>query len=207
MAVLNKLSVVFLLVIGITGTGWAQQFEKQKAAFSQSYEMESSGNIQASINALKAVYEESSYELNLRLGWLCYKSGEFQQSEAYYRKAVSLRPYGIEARFGLILPLSSMGNWTQVISVYDDLLTIDPNNSVANYRYGLLMYNREEYLKAEKLLTKVVNLYPFDYDSLVLLGWIKLRLIKPLEARVLFQKALLFKPSDPSATEGLSLIK
>jgi len=207
MAILKRVSVLILMVITITEAGWGQQFDKQLAAFSQSYTLESDGNLLAAVNALKEVYDDSSYELNLRLGWLCYKSGEFQQSEAYYRKAVALRPYGIEARFGLILPVSSLGNWTQVMRIYDELLAIDPNNTMANYRYGLLMYNREDYLKAEKLLTKVVNLYPFDYDSVVLLAWIKYKLTKTLEAKVLFQKALLYKPSDPSATQGLNLIK
>jgi tetratricopeptide (TPR) repeat protein len=206
MAILMKKFVFVLLLALAAGRAGAQSFDQQRVAFRSSYASENSGDYQAAVNVLKAVYDESSYELNLRLGWLSFKSGEFKESEAYYRKAVTLRPYGIEARFGLVFPLSSMGNWTQVNAVYEEILSIDPNNSLANYRYGLLAYGRQDYAKADKLLSKVVNLYPFDYDSLVLLAWTRLRLGKTIEARALFQKALLNRPDDQSAQEGLSLI-
>jgi hypothetical protein len=38
-------------------------------------------------------------------------------------------------------------------------------------------------------------------------GWTNFQLGKLREAKVLFQKALLNRPGDNSATEGLSLIK
>ncbi len=207
MAVLARFTGILLLLLSFSVTGFSQQFEKQKAAFSQSYMSESKGDYMAAIRNLKDVYDPTSYELNLRLGWLYYKAGDFPESEACYRKAIGNMPYGIEARFGLTAPLSSMGNWTQVIRIYEEILAIDPNNSIGNYRYGLLMYNRGDYLKADKLVSKTVNLYPFDYDSVVLLAWIKLKLNKMMEAKMLFQKALLYKPADTSASEGLSLIK
>lgn len=185
----------------------AQNFDKQRAAFRISYTQENAGDYKAAVNTLKTVYDDSSYEINLRLGWVSFKSGDFKEAEAFYRKAVTLRPYGIEARLGLVYPLSSMGNWSMVNTVYDEILAIDGNNSIANYRYGLLAYGKEDYAKADKLFSKVVNLYPFDYDSLIMLAWTRFKLGKLLEAKALFQKALLYSPDDPSAIEGLSLIR
>ena len=46
----------------------------------------------------------------------------------------------------------------------------------------------------------VVNLYPFDYDGLTMLGWSYYRLNNMREARVLFQKALLHTPAGSSAS-------
>ena len=200
----------FLIVLAIVGVSYpagAQGFDKLRAAFRTSYGQENSGDYKGSVNTLKSVYDDSSYEINLRLGWLSFKSGEFKESEAYYRKAVTLRPYGIEARLGLVFPLSSMGNWTQAYSVYEEILAIDSNNSLANYRYGLLAYGKEDFAKADKLFSRVVNLHPFDYDSLIMLAWTKFRLGNSLEAKALFQKVLLFSPDDASALEGLSLIR
>lgn len=199
-----------LLLLLITGTCYqagAQGFDKQRAAFRTSYDLENSGDYKGAVNTLKAVYDDSSYEMNLRLGWVSYKSGEFKESEAYYRKAVTLRPYGIEARFGLVFPLSSMGNWSLVNTVYEEILAIDPNNSLANYRYGLIAYGKEDYQKADKLFSRVVNLYPFDYDSLIMLAWTRFKLGSSLEAKALFQKVLLYSPDDVTALEGLSLIR
>ena len=202
---MKKVFLIFLLT-GILFQAGAQTFDKLRAAFRISYAQENSGDYKAAVNILKSVYDDSSYEINLRLGWLGFKSGDFKESEAYYRKAITLRPMGIEARLGLVFPLTSMGNWSLVNTVYDEILTIDGNNAIANYRYGLLAYGKEDYLKADKLFSRSLNLYPFDYDSLIMLAWTRLKLGKQLEAKILFQKALLYKPDDTSALEGLSYI-
>jgi tetratricopeptide (TPR) repeat protein len=74
------------------------------------------------------------------------------------------------------------------------------------HRLGLVYYGRKDYMKAEKLFDKVVNLYPFDYDALLMLAWTKLQLKKYREAKVLFNKALMNSPGGQSALEGLELL-
>ena len=66
---------------------------------------------------------------------------------------------------------------------------------------------RKDYKQAYIFFEKVVNLYPFDYQSLLMLGWTNYRLGKPREAKILFNKALLYSPGDASAKEGLALVK
>jgi tetratricopeptide (TPR) repeat protein len=176
-------------------------------AFQESYSLESYGDYSRAAESLIRVYLSDSYEINLRLGWLFYQAGKMNESITYYNRAITLKPYGIEARFGIALPYSAQGRWDDVLAQYNRILEVDPQNSIANYRLGLIYYNRALYERAEPFLEKVVNLYPFDYDSLLLFAWIKLQLGKTREARVLFNKVLMHTPNDPSATEGLSLIK
>jgi tetratricopeptide (TPR) repeat protein len=176
-------------------------------AFSKSYQYEYRGNFADAISTLKTVYQEDSYEINVRLGWVTYLAGQFTESSAYYQKAIALKPYSIEAKLGFANPASALGNWDQVIAQYNDILAIDPQNTTTNYRMGSIYYGRKDYGKAEKYLEKVVNLYPFDYDSNILCAWTFLKLGKLREAQVLFNKVLLIKPADASALEGLGLIK
>jgi len=185
----------------------AQDYAVLQEAFSKSHAYEARGNFTDAIASLKKVYLEDSYEVNLRLGWVTYLAGLFTESSAYYQKAINLKPYAIEAKFGFANPASALGNWDQVVQQYNEILKIDPQNTLANYRMGSIYYGRRDYIKAEKYLEKVVNLYPFDYDSMVLFAWTNLKLGKLREAQVLFNKVLLNKPKDPSALEGLSLIK
>jgi len=185
----------------------AQDYQVLQDAFAKSHAFESRGNFTDASACLKKVYLEDSYELNLRLGWVTYLAGSFSESSGYYHKAISLKPYAIEAKFGLVNPLAALSNWDQVVAQYNEILRIDPQNTLANYRMGSIYYTRRDFAKAEKYLEKVVNLYPFDYDSMVLFAWTNLKLGKLREAQVLFNKVLLNKPRDPSALEGLSLIK
>lgn len=176
-------------------------------AFSKSHQYESRGNFSDAISVLKAAYQEDSYETNLRLGWVTYLGGLFTESSAYYQKAIKLKPYSIEAKLGFANPASALGNWEQVVAQYNEILAIDPQNTTVNYRMGSIYYGRKDYAKAEKYLEKVINLYPFDYDTMILYAWTNFKLGKLREAQVLFNKVLLNKPNDTSALEGLSLIK
>jgi len=185
----------------------AQDYTKLTTAFSESYAKEKSGKYADAASAIKTYYDPDSYEINLRLGWLTYLQGEFTESVSFYNKAIELMPYAIEPRLGVVLPLSSMGNWDQVIIHYNKILSIDPNNTVTLYRLGLISYDRKDYKQAYQHFEKVANLYPFDYQSIIMLAWTNLKLGKTREAKILFNKALLYYPEDTSAKEGLSLIK
>ena len=176
-------------------------------AFSKSYELEKKGKSKEALEAMKKVYNEQSYEINLRLGWLAYLSGKFTESIAYYNNCIDKLPMSVEARLGIVLPLSAMGNWNQIIDHYNVILSVDPNNSLVNYRMGVIYYERKHYDKAEAYLKKVINLYPFDHDTMLMLGWVKLRQGNLNQAKLLFNKTLMANPADTSAKEGLSLIK
>lgn len=207
---MELLRKIFLMIITSTffvSTGFSQDFIKKKDAFQKSYTEESAGNYPAAINALKALYDEKSYELNLRLGWLSYLSGSLQESRVYYNKAVALMPYSVEAKLGLVYPLAALGNMNEVIAQYEEILKITPNYSLVLHKLGLIYYGKGDYETALKYFDKVVNLWPFDYESLTMLGWTYFKLNNTREARVLFQKALLNTPNGASALEGLSLMK
>lgn len=72
---------------------------------------------------------------------------------------------------------------------------------------GLIDYNNKRYAMAYKYFEKVVNLYPFGYDVLLMFAWTILQLGKSREAKILFGKVLLMSPEDALAKEGLTLIK
>lgn len=205
---LIKKVVLLLTVIMLTAlkTSTFSQ-ETVTNAFKESYALEQKGEYAKAAEKLTKVYQADSYELNLRLGWLNYLAGKLSESENYYGKAISLKPYSIESRLGMAYPLSAQAKWDELITLYNKVLEIDPQNSLVNYRMGLIYYNRGNYEYADKYLDKVINLYPFDYDTMILLAWNKFALQKFKEAKVLFNKVLMHTPDDASALEGLRMIK
>lgn len=176
-------------------------------AFKQSHEYEKKGQLSNAINALMEVYDGSSYEINVRLGWLYYHNKQFNTSIEYYKNAIRIMPYALESKFGLVLPAAALEDWAAVAEQYEDILAIDPLNTLANYRLGLIYYYKPDYEQALKHFEKVGNLYPFDYDTIIMIAWSSWQLGKMREAKVLFEHALMIRPDDISALEGLSLIK
>ncbi|MDD4992694.1 MAG: tetratricopeptide repeat protein [Paludibacter sp.] len=198
----------FIAVFSIICSGLiAQSQSAQQAAFAKSYESEQAGKYILAINDLKPVYKSDGYFVNIRMGWLYYLVKQYSESIKYYNIAISLKPYAIEARFGCIKPLSALESWENVKAQYFQILKIDPQNTLANYWLGVIYYNRKNYTTAEKLFEKVVNLYPLDYDSIVMLAWTKLNLGKSPDARILFYQALVIRPNDSSALSGLKQLK
>lgn len=206
METLKTISIALMLSF-VSFNSYAQDYNKLIDGFQNSHLHEASGNLTEAILDLKNIYNEESYELNLRLGWLTYSSGLFSESQSYYSKAILLKPFAIEPRFGIVLPAAAMGNWSSVIAQYEKILEIAPNNSLALHRLGLIYYGKKEYLEAEKYFEKVVNLYPFDYDALVMYAWTNFQLKKYRQAKVLFNKALMNTPSGSSAMEGIKLME
>lgn len=205
MELLRKIIVMVLFVL-ITNSLSAQYSQEVRTAFKKSYKLENEGEYSKAARLIKDVYDEDSYEINLRLGWLTYLQGMFADALPYYEKCLIIMPYSTEARLGIANPASAMGNWTLVEKMYLEILANDPANSLVNYRMGVIYYGREKYDVAFKYLEKVVNYYPFDYDSVVMLAWTNFKLGKYREAKVLFSKALLIKPDDASALEGLKYV-
>jgi len=204
MGILKKIIIVALILN--TNFGFAQT-ESKVTAFENSYTQEIAGEYGKAIQELKQVYDETSYPINLRLGWLSHSSGLFTESIAYYTKAIQLMPYSVEARLGLVYPAGAVGNWSLVMKTYKDILDIDSKNYTANYKLASIYYGRKEYSSATKYLETIVNLYPFDYNSTILYAWNNYQLGKIREAKLLFNKALMLSPKDASATEGLNLIE
>jgi tetratricopeptide (TPR) repeat protein len=185
----------------------AQNDPKVQAAFAESYKAEAAENYTLGISSLKAVYRADDYPVNVRLGWLYLLSKQYTESVSYYERAIKLKPYAIEARFGMIKALNALESWDKVKEQYEAILKIDPQNTTSLYWLGVLLYNRKDYDNAARNFEKIVNLYPMDYGSVIMLAWTRLYQGKKVDARVLFNHAILLSPNDASATSGLNLLK
>jgi tetratricopeptide (TPR) repeat protein len=204
-ALKKRIGLLFVTVLLFNVNTFAQN--KEQEAFNNSYTLEYYGEYAEAAKAIRKDYDEKSYETNIRAGWLHYEAGMYVESQNYYKKAIALKPNSIEAKLGYIYPAAALGNTEQVIEQYKNILKIDPQNTTANYRLGLIYYERKDYKLAYSYFESVVNIYPFGYDALLMYAWSNFQLGKTKEAKVLFKKSLLLYPTSESALQGLSLIK
>ncbi|MGZ3863285.1 MAG: tetratricopeptide repeat protein [Bacteroidia bacterium] len=204
MKFLNRtlLSLSMLFVLNMQA-----QNKAVNAAFSQSYDYESIAKYDAAITAITGVYNEKSYEMNLRLGWLNYLAGKNKESVSYYQKAIALMPAATEPKWAIITVYTKMENWNEVEKTYLSILKLDPKNAGASYNLGLIYYYRKDYFSAKKHFDVALNLAPFGYNNMLMSAWTNYFLGNKNEASILFNKVLLYSPNDKSALEGLSLIK
>jgi tetratricopeptide (TPR) repeat protein len=203
MEFLKKTTTILLVASFWIGIAHAQTSEQIINAFKKSYVSESKSDFNSAINELQKAYREDSYECNLRMGWLNYNALKYTASMEYYQKAINLKKFSVEARFGFIKPAYAAKEYAKVYEKYTEILKIDPYNSIANYWIGYSYYAVKNYEVAAKYFELIVNMYPFDYDANHMLAWTYLNLGRVSDAKILFEKALLYKPTDKSSEEGL----
>lgn len=189
-----------LLTAGLAISILASAQEETTTAFSLSYSYENAKQYSKAIAAINNVYTESSYTMNTRLGWLYYMNGDYVKSQSFYKKALALKPRSIEGRLGLAYPTAALNNWNDVIANYKAILKIDPNHSLSNYRLAYIYYTvKKENETAINYLNKVLEMYPFDYDSNYLMAKIHVRMGNIKEAKEAIIAALQYNPSSTAA--------
>ena len=197
------------LVIALLFASVSLQAQNQKiaTAFEQSYTNEYATKYDQAIANLNAVYVPTSYEMNLRLGWLNYLAGKSKESIQYYAKAAQIMPAASEPFWAMITVYTTLENWVAIEKIYLSILKLDAKNGVANYQLGLIYYYRKDFVSAKKYFDVALNLSPFNYNNLLMSAWTNYFLGSKNSASILFNKVLLFSPKDTSALEGLSLLK
>ena len=204
---LKKILMASIMFFGFVQFAGAQSSDDLQKAFVQSYGYEAKSDYFNAIDVLKKVYNRSNYETNLRLGWLSYLNQQYSESINYYQICIELAPSSIEAKFGYALPAAALKDWESVAKKYTEILSLDPNNTIANYRMGMIYYYKPDYAAAKGYFEKVTALYPFDSSSVLMVGWCNYQLGKTADAKTYFLKTLLIVPDNASALEGLSMIK
>lgn len=204
---MNYLKTSLAVIITVSSLTLNAQNKSVASAFSQSYDYEAIQKYDAAITSLNTVYSATSYEINLRLGWLHYLSGKHKESVSFYQKAIVLMPAATEPKWAIINPFTKLESWNDIEKMYLAILKLDSKNSTANYNLGLIYYYRKDYFSAKKYFDVTLNLAPFGYSNMLMSAWANYFLGNKTQASVLFNKTLLYSPNDKSALEGLSLIK
>jgi tetratricopeptide (TPR) repeat protein len=182
--------------------------DEKITAFNASLNDEAKKDYNSAIKRLMSVYEanKQNYLINLRLGWLNYLKGSFQESRKYYNTAISLTGQkSIEPYLGLTYPLAALESWDELENTYNKILKLDPKNFNANLRLGQIFLNRGDNQNAKDYLEKAISLYQADYEVNHSLGWAYYYLGNKKRAMELFTSALMLNPKDSLATQGYYL--
>jgi tetratricopeptide (TPR) repeat protein len=204
---MKMLKQSLLLLLTATTLTVAAQTKEITSAFALSYDYEAIQKYDAAIKSITPVYNASSYEMNLRMGWLHYLSAKHKDAIGYYQKAIQLMPAATEPHWAIINPLTKLESWVEIEKTYLAILKLDAKNGSANYNLAMIYYYRKDYLNAKKYFDVALNLTPFNYNNMLMSAWTNYFLGNKNEAKALFNKVLLYSPNDKSALEGLGLIK
>ncbi len=178
-----------------------------REALARSYEHENAKRYSQAIESLKPVVDQpgQEYLVNLRLGWLHYLNGDYENADRYYRKAVEAAPQSTEPRVGYLLPLLAQQRYAEAEKVARRVIELDPANYYANLRLAHALRRQGRLAEAEQVAKKMLQLQPTDVSLLSELALVHVAQGRKGEARAAFEQILTLSPTNSLARQQLGL--
>jgi Flp pilus assembly protein TadD len=139
------------------------------------------------------------FDANFSLGRAYFGNGEIEKSVTAFRRAVSIQPSNIKARFFLATALERAENQSDALKEYRVILQLNSNNAEGNLGLGVLLLKIEGDKSVEGLnaLQKAIALNNNLYEGQIVLGKTLVRLNRATEAIEHLQKAAELAPNNP----------
>ena len=196
------------LFIFLTQTLFALSYKQIKEAYHKSFFYEKIGDYKDAVRVLMPVYKAypNGYAVNLRLGWLYYLMGKYDNSEYHYRKADKVISTSVESKLGLSLPLMAQERWSDAEQVLYKVIAIDYYNYYGNLRLAKVLGKEKKYKQQVAVALKMLNIYPTSVPFLVVLGEGYYHLGDLKKAEEIFKNVLILDPENLTAKGYLKKI-
>ena len=176
-----------------------------REAYHNSYAYERVENYDDAIRSMLPVLRDypETYTVNLRLGWLYYLNKKYANALEHYEKAIKIAPASIEAKLGHLLPLLAQARYAEVEREAFQILNVDFYNYYGNMRliYALRMLHKYE--AAEKVVLKMLAIYPIDVIFLTEYALIRHGQGDTDTAVKVFYDVQILDPENPTAKDFL----
>lgn len=174
-------------------------------AIAESARFETALDFDKALDALGAQIKSHprNYTLALRSAWLHYLKGEYGIAERDYQQAARLAPKSIEAKLGGLLALLAELKYRNAEPLAQQVIRSDPSNYYANLRLAVAMRNLKKLPEAEKVVHKMLALYPADTALMTELGLIAQAENKPDRAKQLFLEVVALDSTNATALQQL----
>lgn len=100
----------------------------------------------------------------VRVAWLQYLLGRYDDSIASYRKAIALKD-NLDARLGIVNCQLAQGKYAEAMLDIDELLPAHPQNTTLLAKGAYAAYMRKEYSRAVIYYQNLLAIAPWDMEN------------------------------------------
>jgi tetratricopeptide (TPR) repeat protein len=145
-----------------------------KKIYYKSYNYEKMGDYKDAIKVLIPLYEKypRGYTLNLRLGYLFFLDGKYENAIKHYKKASLIVPSSLEPLLALSRVYLTMKDFDNAIKYGSLIIKKDYYNFYGNYYLAKAFYYKKDYKNALLITNKMLTIYPTNVLFLTQFGLI-----------------------------------
>lgn len=135
-----------------------------------------------------------------------YYSGDFENAEKEYKKALEVEPHSATTHYNLGVLFTELKRFEEAEMEYREVIRIDQDFSMAHNNLGSLLYNLKRYEEAEMALRQATRAdpdYAFAHNSL---GLLLVKLGQVEEAEKEYREAIRINPDYAEAHNNLGYL-
>ena len=131
-----------------------------------SYNQENKGYYASALDVMMELQAADAKEpfYQVRIAWLQYLLGRYEEAIATYRKALGLME-NLDARTGIINCLLSLGRYNEAIAEVDEQLKTHRQNPTLISKGAYAAYMKKDYARAVTYYQTMIAIYPWDFES------------------------------------------
>jgi len=206
-----KYLVLILTLGGITIDSQARELTLAEItnSYYKSYTYEKSGNISDAIKAIQLIYNQypKTYTVNIRLAYLYSLNKKYKNAEAHYKSATAILPSALTPKLGLINVYILSSQYELASKIGYQIIKLDHYNYYGNLKLAYILRVIGKYELSEKILLKMLLLYPSDASFLSELGYLRFNQNKWSEAKTIMRNVKIIDPENIAAQKVLLAIE
>lgn len=164
---MRRAAALLALMIGMCpASGWAQN----QAAFSTSYTLEYEQQFERAAQVIKGLADSGNEFAKLRVGWLKYLAGRYNESIDHYNAVLQTNPRSIDGRLGLTLPLLAQKRWAEAAMQAKQVIAQSPWDYYAHARLMACEEGLKQWSVLEQHAAEATSIWASDANAFVYLA-------------------------------------
>ncbi len=173
-----------------------------KSSITDSYNAETAKNYTRALQIMEeiAATDQSDEFYQLRIGWLQYMLGRYDDAIKSYSKSNTLA-HSLDAQTGIVNCQLALGRWDDARALADQILKSYPLNPIILGKAAYAAYMKQDYSAAAGYYTQIMKITPWDME---IRGYLvnNLYLSKDMDnAKKHYQKLKKYYPDSPIVKE------
>ena len=146
-----------------------------------------------------------TYLAAVRAGWLSYLNKDYVKAIQYYSTAAKQEPRAITPHLGMMNVHLAQTKFDEVLRAAREVLKIDQFHRSTLLIAGEILYNQQDYRKAEVYFERAYKLMPEEPIGMSWFGWSQINQGQARLAAPLFEKLIQINPEGYMVRDGFAI--
>ncbi len=202
-----KTHLLILAFACVTAANAADKLPAIAEAWQKSLTEESNNDYAAALESVLAFKNAGgeTYLAAVRAGWLSYLNKDYTKAVQYYTTAARQEPRALTPHLGMMNVYLAQTQPEDALRAAREVLKIDQFHRPTLLIAGEILFNHQDYRKAEVYFERAYKLMPEDPIGMSWFGWSQINQSQARLAAPLFEKLMQINPEGYMVRDGFAI--